>query len=108
MVHVAFKSGQGDVQMVDIKDGATMLDAARKGGVAGVVGECGGFCNCATCHVYVDERWSGRLPPLEEHEDAMLDGTVSERLPNSRLSCQIILTGDLDGIEVTLPEFQTV
>jgi 2Fe-2S ferredoxin len=108
MVHVAFTSAQGDVQTVDVKDGATLLEAARKGGVSGVVGECGGFCNCATCHVYVDDRWCARLPAVEEHEDAMLDGTVSERLPTSRLACQIVLTGELDGLVVTLPEFQSI
>ncbi len=108
MVHVAFTSAQGEVQTVEVDEGETLLVAARHGGIAGIVGDCGGFCNCATCHVYVDERWSALLPAIEEHEDAMLDGTVSDRLPNSRLSCQVILTPELDGITVTLPEFQSM
>jgi 2Fe-2S ferredoxin len=108
MVQVAFTSAQGDVQTVDVDAGATLLDAARNGGVAGIIGDCGGFCNCATCHVYVDERWYAQLPAVEEHEDAMLDGTVCDRLPTSRLSCQVVLTPELDGLAVTLPEFQSL
>jgi len=108
MVEVAFTSAQGEVQKVEVDAGATLLDAARNGGVAGIIGDCGGFCNCATCHVYVDERWYALLPAVEEHEDAMLDGTVCDRLPTSRLSCQVILTSELDGLSVTLPEFQSL
>ncbi len=108
MVHVTFTSAHGEVQTVELDAGATLLDAARTGGVAGIVGDCGGVCNCATCHVYVDERWAKLLPAVEEHEDAMLDGTMSDRLPNSRLSCQIVVTEALDGLAVTLPEFQSM
>ena len=108
MVQVTFTSAQGEVQTVEVDAGATLLEAARKGGVDGIIGDCGGFCNCATCHVYVDERWNPLLPAVEEHEDAMLDGTVCDRLPTSRLSCQVILTSDLDGIAVTLPESQSL
>jgi 2Fe-2S ferredoxin len=61
---------------------------------------------CATCHVYVDESWLARLPAMADDEDALLDGTASERRPNSRLSCQIKMTPELDGIVVKLPERQ--
>ena len=61
---------------------------------------------CATCHVYVDESWLARLPAMADDEDALLDGTATERLPNSRLSCQIHVTPALDGLVVRLPERQ--
>ena len=62
---------------------------------------------CATCHVYVDEAWLGRLPPMSDEEDALLDGAAAERRANSRLSCQIKLSADLDGLILRLPERQT-
>ena len=67
----------------------------------GVEAICGGMCSCATCHVYVDEAWAGKLPEREDDEDDLLD-SLDERKPNSRLSCQIELGNDLDGIAVTI------
>ena len=68
-------------------------------GVAGVLAECGGSCACATCHAYVAEGWVGRLAPMDEMENAMLDSAVDRR-PASRLLCQVELTPGLDGLEV--------
>ena len=82
------------------------MQAAIGHGVDGIVAECGGNCMCATCHVYVDADWLPRLPAMSEAEDALLDGTASERQPNSRLSCQISVTSALDGLLVNLPERQ--
>jgi 2Fe-2S ferredoxin len=81
---------------------------ATNNNVTGIVGECGGFCSCATCHVYIDDAWIAKLPAMSEHEDEMLEGTVSDRLPGSRLSCQVQVTEELDGIVVRTPEFQSI
>lgn len=79
---------------------------ALSSGVDGIEAECGGSCMCATCHVYVDAAWLDRLPKVQILEDEMLDDTASKRESNSRLSCQIQMTDDLDGLIVTLPETQ--
>jgi len=71
------------------------------------VAECGGGAVCATCHVYVDETWLAKLKPVAADEDELLDGTASGRLPNSRLSCQIEMTAELDGLVLRLPQRQT-
>jgi 2Fe-2S ferredoxin len=75
------------------------MEAAIDNGVAGIVAECGGACACATCHAYVADAWLPRLRPVEEMEDAMLD-SAEDRRPNSRLTCQIEVTEELDGLEV--------
>jgi 2Fe-2S ferredoxin len=81
--------------------------AATSHGVDGIVAECGGNAMCATCHVYVEDGWLDRLPATTDGEDALLDGAAAGRLPNCRLSCQIRITPDLDGLELRLPEWQT-
>jgi ferredoxin, 2Fe-2S len=75
-------------------------------GLPGIVAECGGSAMCATCHVYVDEAWVDRLPAPLANELELLDCTAAERLPNSRLSCQIRLEGALDGLVLRLPVTQ--
>ncbi|HTZ69045.1 MAG TPA: 2Fe-2S iron-sulfur cluster-binding protein, partial [Acetobacteraceae bacterium] len=86
--------------------GESIMAAASTHGVPGVEAICGGFCNCATCHVYVAEAWINLLPPPEDAENEMLDGTAAERLPGSRLSCQVKVTEALNGITVRMPEIQ--
>jgi 2Fe-2S ferredoxin len=78
------------------------MDLAVKNGVKGIVAECGGACACATCHVYVDEAFTGEVGEAGDLEDDMLDGAAAERRPNSRLSCQIKLRSELDGLKVTI------
>ena len=89
---------------------ATVGDSVRQvatgHGVDGIVAECGGNAMCATCHVYVDEAWLARLPAMGGDEDALLDGAAAERRTNSRLSCQIKLAADLDGLVLNLPDRQ--
>jgi 2Fe-2S ferredoxin len=75
-------------------------------GLDGIVAECGGNAVCATCHIYVDRDHIERLPPMGADEDALMEGTASERRPNSRLSCQIIVTAELEGLVVILPDRQ--
>ena len=84
----------------------SVMMAAVSADIDGIVAECGGSLMCATCHVYVDEAFADRLPDMSSDEDEMLEAAASERLPNSRLSCQIELTDELDGLVVRLPEAQ--
>lgn len=91
---------------VSARSGASIMQTAVDGSVPGIVGECGGFLNCATCHVYVDEAWLDRLSPVSPHEDEMLDETAVARRHNSRLSCQIRMNPTLDGVVVAMPERQ--
>jgi ferredoxin, 2Fe-2S len=76
--------------------------------VSGILGECGGQAMCATCHVYVDAKDLGALPPMSDDEDAMLEDTASERKPSSRLSCQLDASDELDGLVVYLPDEQSL
>lgn len=84
-----------------------MMHAALLSDVAGIVGECGGSQMCATCHVYVSNEWLAKLAPMKDPENAMLDSAVCERKANSRLSCQIVMSPDIDGIVLHLPQRQT-
>lgn len=78
------------------------METAVKHGVPGIVAECGGGLSCATCHVYVSPKFLDMTGTAEDFEDEMLDDTISERQSNSRLSCQIRMTDELDGLEVTI------
>jgi 2Fe-2S ferredoxin len=106
MTTITFIHPDNRVERVDAESGASAMIAALTHGVDGVVAECGGNAVCATCHVYVDEAWLGKLEPVADEEDALLDGTAAERLPNSRLSCQIKITPALEGLVLRLPERQ--
>ena len=106
VVKVRFRNSVGQIREIEASAGTCVKDAALQAEVAGIIGVCGGYANCATCHVYVDEDWFDRLPPVDEAEDVMLDGTLSERTPFSRLACQLLLTPELDGLTVSLPESQ--
>jgi len=107
MTTITFIHPDGRSESVSAEDGTSLMLAALTHGIEGIVAECVGNAVCATCHVYVDEAWAGKLDPLGDDEDALLDGTASERLPNSRLSCQIKLTPAFDGLVVRLPERQS-
>jgi 2Fe-2S ferredoxin len=107
MVTVVYQDPQGARHQLEGEPGTTVMDLATKNGVPGIVAECGGFMNCASCHVYVDESWTGRVGGPSEVESEMLDGALSEQLPTSRLSCQVELSDELDGLVVTVaPEQQ--
>ena len=106
MPTVVFILPTGEARPVDVAPGTTLMNAAVKNGVDGIIGECGGVCMCATCHVYVREDFLDKLPPIQDTEEAVLEVTNAERLPNSRLSCQIKMTGDLDGLTVQVPPSQ--
>lgn len=107
MPSITFIHSDGCHETVEADRGASAMVIALTHGVDGIVGECGGNAMCATCHVYVDEAWLEKLAPRSDDEDALLDGTAAERQPNSRLSCQIKLTPELDGLVLRLPDRQT-
>jgi len=107
MPRVTYIAQDGTETTLDIAAGTTIMQAAVFNGVDGIVAECGGSCMCATCHVYVREEQLAMVPPIGEDEEAMLEGTASPRQPNSRLSCQLVVSPEMDGLVVYLPETQT-
>jgi 2Fe-2S ferredoxin len=107
MSTITFIHPDGRAETVDAKDGDSAMFTALSHGVDGIVAECGGSALCATCHVYVDDAWIGRLGAVGNDEDDLLEGTASPRQPNSRLSCQIKITPALDGLVLRLPDRQT-
>jgi 2Fe-2S ferredoxin len=106
MPKVIYVSHTGNSREVDVPTGMTVMNAALKNGIDGIIAECGGVCMCSTCHVYVDEKFFSKLPPAQDTEEAVLEISAEERKPTSRLSCQIKITDDLDGLIVRLPEKQ--
>jgi ferredoxin, 2Fe-2S len=107
MPRVTYIDTSGKETTLDIAVGTSVMQAAVFNGVDGIVAECGGSCMCATCHVYVREADLAKLPPIGEDEEAMLEGTASPRKPNSRLSCQLVASPEMDGLVVYTPETQT-
>jgi ferredoxin, 2Fe-2S len=103
---ITYISFEGDIHEIDVPTGDSVMEGAVRNGIDGIVAECGGNMLCATCHVYVDERFLPLLAPVGDEQDAMLDSTACERLPNSRLSCQIQVRPELDGLVVRMPEYQ--
>ena len=91
---------QGIIHELDADQGSSVMEIIRDAGLD-IEAACGGCCACATCHVYINEKWISNLNPINEDEDSMLDQTFSFK-KNSRLSCQIEYTDDLDGMELTL------
>ncbi|NNC59383.1 MAG: 2Fe-2S iron-sulfur cluster binding domain-containing protein [Erythrobacter sp.] len=91
----------GDESTVEVEDGLTVMEAIRDNGFDELLALCGGCCSCATCHVHVDPAFAEKLPKMSEDEDDLLESS-DHREANSRLSCQIPFTGDLDGLKVTI------
>ena len=106
MPRITYIHADGTRDDIDVAAGLSVMQGAIGRGIDGIVAECGGNAMCATCHVYVDPDHLDRLPPVGADEDALLEGTASERRANSRLSCQIAVTPELDGLVVELPERQ--
>lgn len=105
MPKITFIEHNGTEHVVDADVGMTVMESAVRDSVPGIEAECGGACSCATCHVYVDEAWKEKTGQPEEMEEDMLDFAFDVR-PNSRLSCQIKVTEDLDGLVLRVPERQ--
>lgn len=91
--------------VVDVDNGTNLMQAAIDNMVPSILGDCGGACACATCHVFVDPAWMDKVGQADEVEAEMLDGLMDPE-PTSRLSCQIIMSDQLDGVVVRLPESQ--
>ena len=91
---------------VEVENGLSVMEGAIQNNIPGIDADCGGSMACATCHVYVKEKWFDKIPKKEEAEEDMID-MAFEPNKNSRLSCQIIVTDELDGLEVTTPVKQT-
>lgn len=105
MPKITYITHDGERYEVEAEAGASVMEAAVKNLVPGIEAECGGACSCATCHVYVDEAWAERAGSPEPMEEDMLDFAADVR-PTSRLSCQIKVTDDLDGLLVHIPQRQ--
>ncbi|MET0715572.1 MAG: 2Fe-2S iron-sulfur cluster-binding protein [Mycetocola sp.] len=106
MPEVEFTDYQGETRTIAANIGDHVMQLATRNGIPGIVGECGGVLSCATCHVFVEEDQLELLPPVGEMEDELLDGTAVDREPNSRLSCQIVVDGNIDRLCVRTPEAQ--
>jgi ferredoxin, 2Fe-2S len=105
MVNITFIEHSGEKRTVDAEPGATVMETAIKNMIPGIEAECGGACACATCHVYIDDAWREKVGPPTPMEEDMLDFGYDVR-ENSRLSCQIRVTEELNGLVVTTPERQ--
>ena len=105
MAKITYIEHGGTEHVIDVKPGLTVMEGAVKNNVPGIDADCGGACACATCHVYVDEAWLARTGAKSSMEESMLDFAESVQ-DNSRLSCQIKVTDELDGLVVTMPESQ--
>lgn len=106
MPDISFVHADGSAETLDAPLGDTVMEVAIDAGVDGILGECGGFAFCATCHVYATEPTAGAFPPIGIAEEGMLETTASPRLPNSRLSCQLPVTAELDGATFEIPPAQ--
>jgi 2Fe-2S ferredoxin len=105
VARLVFRQPDGDARTVIARTGLTLMEAAVREAIDGIEAECGGACACATCHVYVADEWIEAVGPANRIEDEMLEG-VPERRRGSRLSCQIKLHEQLDGLTVEIPETQ--
>jgi 2Fe-2S ferredoxin len=105
VIHYHHPDGHADSR--EVEAGTSVMSAAVNTGVDGIVGECGGQMMCSTCHVYVRDEYSGRLPEISEEEDEMLDATSAPRDAEcSRLGCQLVMGDELDELHVDVPESQ--
>lgn len=106
MARIIFVANDGSERIVDAEEGHSLMEAALRYGIDAIRADCGGGCSCATCHVHVDPDWAGRVPPMGETEGLMLE-FVEGRDQYSRLSCQIDVSVQLDGLKVLVPDWQS-
>lgn len=105
MAKITFITHDGTEHAVDAENGISVMNAAIDNLVPGIDADCGGECSCATCHVVVEDAWMAKVGQPGDREESMLD-LNPEREATSRLSCQIPVTDELDGLVVKVPEFQ--
>ena len=106
MPKITYKDHQGTSKTIEVENGLSVMEGAIQKEIPGIDADCGGSMACATCHVYVYDKWFDKIPKAEDAEIDMID-MAFEPKKNSRLSCQIIVNEELDGLEVTTPEKQT-
>lgn len=106
MPSITYLHPDGTKSEVEVQTGKRVMQSALAADIDGIVAECGGQAMCATCHVYVDPAFADRLPPMSDDEDEMLEDTATERTDQSRLSCQLVISDELDGLVVRLPDAQ--
>ena len=106
MAKITYIEHNGKLHTVDVSNGLTVMEGAVQNDIPGIDADCGGSMACSTCHVYVEEKWFDKLPKAEDAEVDMID-MAYEPKKNSRLSCQLIVTNELDGLIVTTPEKQS-
>ena len=105
MAKITYNTHDNKTHIIDVQNGLTVMEGAVQNNIPGIDADCGGSMACATCHVYVKEEWFDKLPKKEDGEEDMLD-LAFEPKKFSRLSCQLMVTDDLDGLEVNLPTKQ--
>ena len=101
MADVIITTREGDEQRLPIQEGLTLMETIRDAGIDELLALCGGCCSCATCHVHVDPAFADRLPPMSDDENDLLDSS-EHRNETSRLSCQITLSEEFDGLRATI------
>lgn len=106
MPKVVYVAESGEQRVIDATVGESVMATAVKNGVPGIIGECGGNASCGTCHVWVREEFRPLLGEIEEMEEDLLDMGVTDRRDSSRLSCQVPVTPELDGLTVDIPPDQ--
>ena len=106
MPKITYIDNEGNSKTIDVENGLSVMEGAIQNNIPGIDADCGGSMACATCHVYVKEEWFNNLPQKEQGEEDMLD-MAFEPKKNSRLSCQILVSKEIDGIVVDLPKKQT-
>ena len=106
MPKITYKDKDGVSKTIEVENGLSVMEGAIQNDIPGIDADCGGAMACATCHVYVEEKWLDKLPKSEEAEIDMID-MAYEPKKNSRLSCQLIVTDELEGLTVTTPEKQS-
>ena len=105
MAKITYIEHDGTEHVIDVKPGQSVMEGAVKNNVPGIDADCGGACACATCHVYVDAAWTDKTGTKSAMEESMLDFAEGVE-PNSRLSCQIKVSDELNGLVVRMPESQ--
>ena len=106
MPKITFVDADGTRHEIEAKSGVSLMENALANNIDGIEAECGGSCMCATCHCFIDEEYAAKIPQMESDEDEMLGFAAEERKSSSRLSCQINVTDDLEGMVVQLPAEQ--
>tara|TARA_X000001036_G_scaffold349279_1_gene329759 strand:+ start:52 stop:372 length:321 start_codon:yes stop_codon:yes gene_type:complete len=106
MPKITFIDQKGLSKIIEIENGLTVMEGAVQNNVPGIDADCGGGMACATCHVYVEDSWFNKIQKAEDAEQDMIDMAYKPQ-KNSRLSCQIVVSDEIDGLTVTTPEKQT-